>query len=104
VVFRLKPKELDNNHQDITVIAFNASCNHIDAMLMGTDKVISSLYNISLISKTISIIGSSNDAVEKFFNNDYEPFDINKISEYRDCERLIIVNENEVIIDANGNN
>jgi hypothetical protein len=104
VVFRLKPKKLDNNHQDITIIAFNASCNNIDAMLVGTDKVISSLYNISLISRTISIIGSSNDAIEKFFNNDYEPFDINKMSEYRDCERLIIVNENEVIIDANGSN
>lgn len=101
VVFRLKPKERNNNHQDITVVAFNASCNHINTQMVGTDKIVSSLYNISLISRTISIIGSSNDAIEKFFNNDYEPFDINKMSEYRDCERLIIVNENEVIIDAN---
>jgi hypothetical protein len=77
-------------NQDITVIAFNASCNNI--------KIVSSLYNIALISRTV---GSSNDAAEKFFNGDYEPFDISKISEYRNCERLIIVNENEVIIDAN---
>jgi len=91
----------DNNHQDITVIAFNASCNHIDTGFFGTDKIISSLYNIGLICRTISIVGSVADAVEKFRNEDYEPFDISKMSGYRDCERLIIVNENEVIIDAN---
>lgn len=90
----------DNNHQDITVIAFNASCNHIDVQFSGTDKIISSLYNIGLICRTISLVGSVADAVEKFRNEDYEPFDMSKMSEYRDCERLIIVNENEVIIDA----
>jgi hypothetical protein len=106
----------DNNHQDITVIAFNASCNHhfieIDKTLEiyqtnpvtkgSTEKsILSSLYNIGLICRTISLVGSVDDAIEKFRNEDYEPFDISKMSEYRDCERLIIVNENEVIIDAN---
>jgi len=113
IVMRLKRKmpdftgDSDNNHQDITVIAFNSSCNHyiaeIDTGLFGTDKVISSLYNIGLICRTISLVGSVADAVEKFTNEEYEPFDINKISEYLDCERLIVVNENEVIIDAIGN-
>lgn len=90
----------DNNHQDITVIAFNASCNHIDTGFFGTDKIISSLYNIALICRTISLVGSVADAVEKFRNEDYEPFDISKMQEYLNCERIIVCNENEIIIDA----
>ena len=116
IVMRLKRKvpdftgDSDNNHQDITIITFNASCNHhfveIDTelsstALVDTKSVLSSLYNIGLICRTISLVGSVADAIEKFRNEDYEPFDISKMSEYRDCERLIIVNENEVIIDAN---
>jgi hypothetical protein len=121
IVMRLKRKvpdftgDSDNNHQDITVIAFNASCNHHFVNLEQINQtnpitkgstalveksVLSSIYNIGLICRTISLVGSIADAVEKFTNEDYEPFDINKISEYLDCERLIVVNENEVIIDA----
>lgn len=81
---------LSDNRGDITVIAYNTE----------NKEVSPSLYNKSLIYKSVQPIKSSNEIMQNFDLQDFERFKESKIKDYKKSH-LIVLNQNEVVYDSN---
>jgi len=82
-----------------TVIAFNSNCGgefNPEKDLFGPEYDYASIFNEGMI---IQAIGSEK-IIDNFKNGVYEHFHINKIHEYLNCDRLLVVSQGEIIIDA----
>ena len=81
---------LRDKENKITLIAYNT----------GNQKRGAALYNTALIYKSVKPIRQANEIIEMLYNQEYEQFDVSKIEEYKKSNRLIIMNQNEVVYDS----
>lgn len=81
---------LRDKENKITLIAYNT----------GNQKRGAALYNTALIYKSIKSIRQANEIIEMLDNQEYEQFDESKIEDYKKSNRLIIMNQNEVVYDS----
>jgi predicted ABC-type ATPase len=79
---------LTDNDGEITLIAYNT----------GNQSIKPSLYNKSLIYKSVQPIKSANEIIQNFDSNNFDRFDADKIDLLKK-KHLIIINQNEVIYD-----
>ena len=80
---------LKDKNETITLIAYNT----------GNQERKPSLYNKSLIYKSVQPIKSANEIIQNFDLQDFEMFSEGKIEEYKKSH-LIILNQNEVVYDS----
>ena len=81
---------LRDKENQITLIAYNTENRET-----GT-----ALYNTALIYKSVKHIRQANEIIEMLDNQLYEQFDESKIEGYKKSNRLIIMNQNEVVYDS----
>jgi len=81
---------LRDKENQITLIAYNTENRETGA----------ELYNKALIYKSVKPIRQANDIIEMLDNQLYEQFDESKIEDYKKSNRLIIMNQNEVVYDS----
>lgn len=81
-----------------TVIAFNSNCSEFNPQkhFFGPDYDYASIFNEGMIIQATN----SENIINNFKNGIYEPFHINKIQEYLNCDRLFVISQGEIIIDA----
>ena len=79
---------LKDNDGEIALIAYNT----------GNQEIKPSLYNKSLIYKSVQPIKNANEIIENFDSGNYERFDADKIDLLKK-KHLIIINQNEIIYD-----
>lgn len=81
---------LTDNTGSVTVIAYNT----------GNQESKPSLYNKSLIYKSVEPLQSKNEIIQNLDLQNFESFDESKIEDYKNSQ-LIILNQNEVVYDSN---
>jgi hypothetical protein len=81
---------LQDNNASVTLIAYNT----------GNQERKPSLYNKSLIYKSVPTLQSKNEIIQNLDLQDFESFDEKKIQDYKNSH-LIIMNQNEVVYDSN---
>lgn len=80
---------LKDKNETITLIAYNT----------GNQERKPSLYNKSLIYKSVQPIKSANEIIQNFDFQDFEMFSEDKMEEYKKSH-LILLNQNEVVYDS----
>jgi hypothetical protein len=81
---------LRDKENQITLISYNT----------GNQKIGTALYNKKLIYTYVPPIRQANEIIQSLDNQLYEAFDESKIEEYKKSNRLIIMNQNEVVYDS----
>ena len=81
---------LRDKENQITLISYNT----------GNQERGTALYNKKLIYTAVPPIRQANEIIQSLDNQLYEAFDESKIEEYKKSNRLIIMNQNEVVYDS----